>query len=178
MKIGPKMTMKESINMHFYMSEKNIEKKLSDQHELHPSPVILSGSRVISGCGKMIVLCVGKYSRRGEFISLIHQSTVERKKELFSKLEEISFAGSKKELLMMIILLILWCLKFIINRFLYSDWKTFEVYPYVEAIMEVLSSVLIPSTVSGLFGVIIGLRYLKYKLKADHDIEVKRTLDC
>ena len=126
----------------------------------------------------MIVLCVGKYSRRGEFISLIHQSTVEKKKELSCKIEEITFAESKRELLMLIILLLLRCLKFIINRFHYADWKDIDFDSAAEAVIEILSSVLIPSTVSGIFGIVIGLRYLKYQLKSEYDIDVKRTLDC
>ena len=79
---------------------------------------------------------------------------------------------------MLIVMLILWCLKFIINRFLNSDWETLDIYYHVDALIEVFSCVLIPTTVSGIFGVIIGLRYIKYKLKTNHDIDVKRTLDC
>lgn len=66
MKTGNKMTMKESINSYWMRTEKEIvNKKYIDQNELQATPVVLSGSNVISGSGKMIALCIGKYSRRG-----------------------------------------------------------------------------------------------------------------
>lgn len=44
-----------------------------DQVKSKKSPVLLSGSTVKSGEGRMVVLCVGKHSRRGEFLALSRQ---------------------------------------------------------------------------------------------------------
>jgi hypothetical protein len=34
-----------------------------------PSPIILGGSQIMEGDGRFVVLCVGKYSRIGNFVN-------------------------------------------------------------------------------------------------------------
>ena len=40
---------------------------------------MIGGSLVTEGEGRMVVLCVGKYSRNGIFTNLVHHSAVQRK---------------------------------------------------------------------------------------------------
>ena len=45
-------------------------KKHATAHEV-PSPIMLSGTRVLSGDGKMIIIAVGKYSAIGKIQNLL-----------------------------------------------------------------------------------------------------------
>jgi magnesium-transporting ATPase (P-type) len=45
-------------------------KKHASAHEV-PSPIMLSGTRVLSGDGKMIIIAVGKYSAIGKIQNLL-----------------------------------------------------------------------------------------------------------
>lgn len=50
--------------------EKTGEKNLADKHEI-PSPILLSGTKVLSGEGKMVVLVVGDLSCIGKIRALL-----------------------------------------------------------------------------------------------------------
>jgi magnesium-transporting ATPase (P-type) len=47
-------------------------KKYASAHEV-PSPILLSGTRVLSGDGKMIIIAVGKYSAIGKIQNLLEK---------------------------------------------------------------------------------------------------------
>lgn len=64
------MDIKNAIQKNPAYNEKSVDLDLVKSKK---SPVLLSGSTVKSGEGRMIVLCVGKHSRRGEFLSLSRQ---------------------------------------------------------------------------------------------------------
>lgn len=51
-----------------------------------PSPIILGGSEVIKGDGRMVVLCVGRHSRVGHFVHEVHRSALEKKSEIEHRL--------------------------------------------------------------------------------------------
>ena len=71
-KKGEKMTMKECINQYWVGEDETKKAKPTNVGvDLQPSPVLLGGSKVLNGGGKMIVLCVGKCSRQGEFAQIV-----------------------------------------------------------------------------------------------------------
>lgn len=52
--------------------ESNGEKNLADKHEV-PSPILLSGTKVLTGEGKMMILVVGEFSCIGKIRALLSQ---------------------------------------------------------------------------------------------------------
>ena len=56
--------------------EKNGEKNLSNKHQI-PTPILMSGTKVLSGEGKMIVLVVGKMSCIGKIRALLQRDEPE-----------------------------------------------------------------------------------------------------
>jgi magnesium-transporting ATPase (P-type) len=52
--------------------ERNAEKNAEDKHEV-PSPILMSGTRVLSGEGKMVVLVVGPDSCIGKIRALLEK---------------------------------------------------------------------------------------------------------
>ena len=57
------------------LKEKDDTLKHKDPKDIHahdiPSPIMLSGSKVLSGDGKMIIIAVGKYSAMGKIQSIL-----------------------------------------------------------------------------------------------------------
>lgn len=56
--------------------EANGEKNLADRHEV-PSPILMSGTKVLSGEGKMLILVVGDQSCIGRVRAKLEQDEVE-----------------------------------------------------------------------------------------------------
>lgn len=56
--------------------EKSGEKNINDKHMV-PSPILMSGTSILSGEGKMMVLVVGAHSCIGKIRSLIEQEEPE-----------------------------------------------------------------------------------------------------
>lgn len=92
--------------------EKNDEKNVEDKHEV-PSPIMMSGTRVLSGEGKMIVLVVGADSCIGKIRALL-QKDEEIQTPLQEKLEKVAKDIGKFGLYSAIIILIILIIRFLV----------------------------------------------------------------
>lgn len=83
-----------------------------DAHELS-SPIMMSGSRVLSGEGKMIVIAVGKYSALGKIQALLGVQE-ETSTPLQMKLEKIAEDIGKFGLISAIVIVVILLIRFFI----------------------------------------------------------------
>lgn len=84
-------------------------------HHDVPSPIIMSGTKVLSGEGKFIVLAVGDLSCEGKIGAMLRQSEVEVT-PLQQKLETIANDIGKFGLVSAILILLILCIRFTIER--------------------------------------------------------------
>jgi hypothetical protein len=82
------------------------------------------------------------------------------------------------QLLALIAQLALFILKFLIHRFLSSDWMEIELVPLLNSIIIGISSLLISVTTSLIIGLTLIFTYTKLQLQLEHDIDVKRMIHC
>jgi len=55
---------------------------IDDEEFKLPSPIILAGSEILSGEARMVVLCVGKFSKIGSFVYEIKRNNLYKKSEM------------------------------------------------------------------------------------------------
>jgi magnesium-transporting ATPase (P-type) len=151
---------------------------MEDDEMMLPSPIVLGGSEVMSGEGKMIVLCVGKSSRIGDFVYEVHRTAVERRCEVEKMFEKISFEISKYLMLgLMVMSLFYWCktIVFLIiqNKFLNGNWGE----NWLDFGMG-LSVILEGIPFFQVYGLTMGVYYLKILIFREDGILFKYAKDC
>ena len=102
--------------------EKNGEKNLVERHEV-PSPIIMSGTKVLSGEGKFLILVVGERSCIGRVREKIEQDEVEPT-PLQAKLETLAGDIGKFGLYSAILIVVILLIRFAIMKGIHKDWDT------------------------------------------------------
>ena len=144
------------------LTEKNFNdpKILSDKW----SPIVIGGSKVIEGEGRMTVLCVGKYSRVGVFTHSIHLSAVQRKSIEEQKISGILFDISKYMIIALIVKIFLFVTKFIVYIFLKYK-KDISVIPWNEELVNLANLVtilLVGLPIFPVIGLTFGVTLIKW----------------
>jgi magnesium-transporting ATPase (P-type) len=85
------------------------------------SPVLLSGSLVKSGEGRMVVLAVGKLSRRGEFVALTRHHREPTHMQL--KLEDLTSTVINWLLALLVIYILVLVARLLYQCFTSGDWS-------------------------------------------------------
>lgn len=102
--------------------EKNGEKNIANKHEV-PSPIIMSGTKILSGEGKMVVLVVGDQSCIGKIRALLEKEDPQPT-PLQQKLETLAGDIGKFGLYSAIIILIILLIRFAIVKGTTREWDT------------------------------------------------------
>jgi P-type E1-E2 ATPase len=102
--------------------EKNGEKNLADRHEV-PSPIVMSGTKVLSGEGKLLILVVGEKSCIGRVRAKIEQDEVEPT-PLQAKLETLAEDIGKFGLYSAIVIVVVLLIRFAVVKGMNRNWDT------------------------------------------------------
>jgi P-type Ca2+ transporter type 2B len=102
--------------------EKNGEKNISDRHEV-PSPIVMSGTKVLSGEGKLLILVVGPRSCIGRVRAKLEQDEVEPT-PLQSKLETLAGDIGRFGLYSAIVIVVVLLIRFAIVKGMNRNWDT------------------------------------------------------
>ena len=102
--------------------EESGEKNLADRHEI-PTPVLMSGTKVLSGEGKMVVIVVGKESCIGRVREKIEQEE-NQPTPLQSKLEKLAGDIGKFGLYSAIVIMVVLLIRFAVVKGTTKTWDT------------------------------------------------------
>ena len=91
------------------------ESNTAEKHDV-PSPLLMSGTRVLSGEGKMCIIVVGEYSCVGKITSLLKGSNESEVTPLQMKLTAIADDIGKFGLISAILIVIAMLIRFSIER--------------------------------------------------------------
>lgn len=115
--------------------KKNPNQKLTS-HDL-PSPVILAGTKVLNGSGKMLIICVGKHSTIGKINELL-ESNQDEMTPLQLKLEKIArdigYFGFIAAMVLVGCLLLRWVIENSIND--NYGWKNTELIVQINFVLQ------------------------------------------
>lgn len=127
------------------MFQKTNPGKQLKAHEL-PSPVLLAGTKVVGGTGKMLIINVGKYSAIGKINELV-ESAEDELTPLQLKLEKIArdigFFGLISAVVLFTVLIVRWIIQNSVNY----QGKGWGNTPAIEQVNYVLQSLLMGVTV-------------------------------
>lgn len=160
--------------------QKNPNKKL-EAHEI-PSPVILAGTKILNGSGKMIVICVGKYSTIGKINEII-ESSEDELTPLQLKLEKIArdigTFGFMAAILLSSGLLLRWVIENSVND--NSGWKNTPVIDQIKFVLQALImgvAVLVMAIPEGLpLAVTLSLAYSVDRMMKENNL-VRKLEAC
>lgn len=102
--------------------QKSGEKNLNDKHMV-PSPILMSGTSILSGEGKMMVLVVGAQSCIGKIRSLIEQDEPEPT-PLQQKLQKLATDIGKFGLYSALVIIVVLLIRFAVEKGLSRQWDT------------------------------------------------------
>ena len=145
----------------------DVNKEKAGNHAL-PTPILLSGSKVLQGEGKFMVIVVGANSCEGRILSILESE--DEATPLQEKLEGLAGNIGKFGLISAILILLVLCIRFAVIRIQQNDFQR-------ENWNELISYVLIAITVvvvaipEGLpLSVVISLAYSVKKMLKDNNL--------
>lgn len=100
--------------------EKSGEKNLANKHEI-PSPILMSGTKVLTGEGKMLVLVVGEASCIGKIRALL-ESDESQPTPLQQKLEVLATDIGKFGLYSALVIVGVLLIRFAITKGVKREW--------------------------------------------------------
>jgi P-type E1-E2 ATPase len=100
----------------------NCEKNVSGKHDV-PSPIMMSGTRILTGEGKMVVLVVGEQSCLGKIQALLGNSEAEPT-PLQMKLEALAEDIGKFGLYSAITIVLVLLIRFGVEKAISPSWNT------------------------------------------------------
>jgi Ca2+ transporting ATPase len=155
--------------------------KVMSSHQL-PSPVILAGTKVINGTGKMIIINVGKHSAIGSINEIIESGEAEMtplqmKLELIAR--DISFFGLGSAVILFVVLIIRWIIENSINGG--SGWNNKPAVDHVNYVLQAFLmgiTVLVVAIPEGLpLAVMLTLAFSVSKMMEQNNL-VKNLVSC
>lgn len=150
-------------------------------HDL-PSPVMLAGTKILNGSGKMIIICVGKHSTIGKINEIIESSEGELT-PLQMKLEKIARdignLGFSAAVLLVVCMLLRWIIENSING--NQGWKSKPFIDHVGYMLNVVLmgvAVLVMAIPEGLpLAVTLSLAYSVDKMMKENNL-VRKLEAC
>lgn len=162
-----KNSMSECLLRRNELIAEDVNKEKAGNHAL-PTPILLSGSKVLQGEGKFMVIVVGPNSCEGRILSILESE--EEATPLQEKLEGLAGNIGKFGLISAILILVVLCIRFAVIRIQKNDFER-------ENWNELISYVLIAITVvvvaipEGLpLSVVISLAYSVKKMLKDNNL--------
>ena len=104
--------------------EQSGEKNLADKHEV-PSPIVMSGTKILTGEGRMMVMVVGKESCIGKVKALLEKEEAEPT-PLQQKLEKLADDIGRFGLYAAIVIVAVLLIRFTIFKIITKEWDTAE----------------------------------------------------
>ena len=170
-----KMSYEECLKKRNEIFQLGIQNK-SDSHEV-PSCIVMSGTRILGGEGKLLIIVVGDSSCIGKISLLLRQSDPEET-PLQTKLVKIAQDIGKFGLISSIIVIVILLLRFAIERIKENKWDHSQNWLEIVDFIILGITVIVVAIPEGLpLSVTLSLAYSVKKMLADQNL-VRKLQAC
>ncbi|CAD8078964.1 unnamed protein product [Paramecium primaurelia] len=169
-----KNVLSECINKRNQLKEEGAQ-NTAGHHDV-PSPIMMSGTRVLSGEGKMLILVVGDSSCAGKIAALLRQDEPEAT-PLQMKLTAIAEDIGKFGLISAILIVCVMCLRFGIERGINDDWENYMVVTIIGYFIIGITVVVVAIPEGLPLAVTLSLAYSTKQMLQDQNL-VRKMAAC